>query len=116
MTRQCVVLLLSSALLEEIGEILLRYEVDPAEFAAFCRGLLARKQAEIIEVTSQLTDCEDPDDNFLLNLIVDGRADLLVSGDRHLLSLRPAYGNTRILTYEEFRAWRQRRLRLPRGK
>jgi putative PIN family toxin of toxin-antitoxin system len=115
-SRQYIVLLLSRELLEEIGEILLRYEVDPAEFAAFCRGLLARKQAEIIGVTSQITDCEDRDDNFLLELVIDGSADLLVSGDRHLLAFRPAYGGARILTYEEFRQWRQRRLRLPHGK
>ena len=110
-----VVLLLSKALLEEIGEILLRYDADPAEFATFCRGLLARKQAEIIDVVSQVTDCEDADDNFLLELIIDGQADLLVSGDRHLLALRPAYGGARILTYAEFRHWRLRRLRLPPG-
>ena len=99
-------LLLSQELLAEIGEILSRYHTDPAELVAFVRGVVARKQAQLVVVTSTVEDCVDPDDNFLLALAKDGRADLLVSGDRHLLDLGPARYGARIVAYEAFRAWR----------
>jgi putative PIN family toxin of toxin-antitoxin system len=44
---------------------------------------------------------EDPEDNFILACAIEGKADYLVSGDRHLLKLQQ-YEGTRIVTAAEF--------------
>jgi uncharacterized protein len=49
--------------------------------------------AELVETTTSLRVVEtDPDDDRFLELAVDGRADLIVSGDRHLLDLKEFRG------------------------
>lgn len=57
--------------------------------------------AEFVQVTSEITECRDPKDNFLLSLAVDGKADYLLTGDKDLLILE-AIGNTRIITIADF--------------
>jgi putative PIN family toxin of toxin-antitoxin system len=58
--------------------------------------------ATMVTTTSSIDLCRDPDDNFLLELAVDAPADLLVTGDNDLLSLK-AIGNCRIVTIVELR-------------
>ena len=48
--------------------------------------------AEVIEVRSRITECSDPKDNKFLELAIDGKAELIVSGDRHLQDLHPFRG------------------------
>jgi len=57
--------------------------------------------AEYIEVTSEISECRDPKDNFLLALAVDGDADYLLTGDKDLLVLEEI-GKTKIMTISEF--------------
>lgn len=48
---------------------------------------------------------EDPDDDYIFGLAVMGRAEAIVSGDKHLLALKAKMGfgiNTTILTPREF--------------
>ncbi len=45
-----------------------------------------------IEVTSEVTACRDPKDNFLLALAKDASADYLITGDADLLVLHPFEG------------------------
>lgn len=40
-----------------------------------------------VKVTSDITICRDPKDNYLLSLAKDGKADYLVTGDQDLLIL-----------------------------
>jgi putative PIN family toxin of toxin-antitoxin system len=47
---------------------------------------------EIVEVLQEIRQCRDPDDDKFLEAAVNGRADVLVSGDRDLLSLHPFRG------------------------
>jgi putative PIN family toxin of toxin-antitoxin system len=49
--------------------------------------MLAR--AELITITERVTACRDPDDDKFLELAVNGRADLIVSGNRDLIALNP---------------------------
>lgn len=42
---------------------------------------------EKIEITSTLTICRDPKDNYLLELAKDGKANYLITGDQDLLIL-----------------------------
>ncbi|OGD92984.1 putative toxin-antitoxin system toxin component, PIN family [Candidatus Curtissbacteria bacterium RIFCSPHIGHO2_01_FULL_41_44] len=45
--------------------------------------------------------CRDPNDNFLLELALESRADYLVSGDKLVLELKQ-YKSTKIITPKEF--------------
>jgi len=57
--------------------------------------------AEFVNVTSKISECRDPKDNFLLSLAVDGKADYLLTGDKDLLVLKKI-GDTEIKTMSEF--------------
>ena len=50
---------------------------------------------DLIEVSSFVTICRDPKDNFLLALAKDGKADYLLTGDKDLLELEK-FGKTKI--------------------
>ncbi|NDE91402.1 MAG: putative toxin-antitoxin system toxin component, PIN family [Alphaproteobacteria bacterium] len=45
--------------------------------------------AETVSITSTIIACRDPTDNKFLELAVDGKADLILSGDKDLLILNP---------------------------
>jgi predicted nucleic acid-binding protein len=45
--------------------------------------------AELVAITEHIAACRDPTDDKFLELAVNGRADLIVSGDRDLLALNP---------------------------
>lgn len=54
-----------------------------------------------IEVTSEVSICRDPKDNYLLALAKDSEANFLITGDGDLLSLVNFEG-TEISTYKDF--------------
>lgn len=88
-------LLMSAAALDELASRLQRPKFDAYVAAedrdAFVRTL--RRRAERVVVGTVVTACSDPDDNHILALAVDDRADVLVTGDRkHLLPLHPFRG------------------------
>ena len=56
---------------------------------------------ELVNVTSQVKECRDPKDDFLLSLSKDGNADFILTGDRDLLGLK-TYGDTQIMTITDF--------------
>jgi len=43
----------------------------------------------IVETKTNIQDCRDPDDNKFLELAIDGKADIVISGDKDLLHLHP---------------------------
>lgn len=49
----------------------------------------------------KLSICKDPQDNFLLELSDEAKADYLISGDKLVLKLRH-YGKTKIISPREF--------------
>lgn len=51
-------------------------------------------------VSSEIEQCSDKKDNFLLNLAIDSQADYLVTGDKDLLIIKKI-GDTKILTVTE---------------
>ncbi len=95
------VLVISPALLDELEEKLrLKFEV-PSEDTAIIRAKL-ESTAEMVRpdmVLHVITD--DPDDDRVLECAVKGRADYIVTGDRHLLKLS-AYEGISIVTVREF--------------
>lgn len=54
-----------------------------------------------IEIIETVTACRDPMDDKFLDLAINGRADIIISGDKDLLSMR-LYKDTRIITPAEF--------------
>jgi uncharacterized protein len=94
-------LILSAALLDELDEKLQAKFEMTMEDAAFLRARL-ETVAEIVEQEEVLdVIAEDPDDNRVLECAVKGRADLIVSGDRHLLKLG-SYQGIAIVTVRQF--------------
>jgi putative PIN family toxin of toxin-antitoxin system len=64
-------------------------------------NLVLIRRAEIIEVRTHLPQItEDPDDNMIVETALDGRADYIVSGDKHLLILKEFRG-IKIVNVEE---------------
>jgi putative PIN family toxin of toxin-antitoxin system len=62
----------------------------PLEFRLWLAGLLGA--AEPVEISRPIVACRDPKDDKFLELAVNGRADLIVSGDADLLALNPFHG------------------------
>ncbi len=54
-----------------------------------------------VEITEQVKECRDPEDNKFLELALSGRATCIVSGDEDLLILHPFRGIA-ILTPRQF--------------
>ena len=81
---------------EELDEVLSRprFEryVTRQERAAFLRNLLRKVTSETITETVQA--CRDPNDDKILELAVNGRADYIVTGDDDLLAMDPFRGIT----------------------
>lgn len=62
---------------------------------------LFQHRGNIIEVSSEVEVCRDPNDNFLLELAKDGEADYLVTGDQDLLVLEK-FQKTEIITWRNW--------------
>ena len=54
-------------------------------------------------MTSTVDTCRDPNDNFLLALAKDGKANYLITGDQDLLVLQ-AFEGTQVKTFADFEA------------
>jgi putative PIN family toxin of toxin-antitoxin system len=98
---QSFVMIISPALMNELNEKLrLKFEVS-AEDVAIMRAKL-ESIAEIVEPDIVLDVVnDDPDDNRVVECAVKGRADYIVTGDRHLLKLI-AYEGISIVTVRQF--------------
>jgi putative PIN family toxin of toxin-antitoxin system len=59
----------------------------PPRFRDWLSEVLAA--AELVTITDRITACRDPKDDKFLELAVNGRADLIISGDADLLALNP---------------------------
>jgi putative PIN family toxin of toxin-antitoxin system len=92
---------LSSQMLAELADVLSRdkFTITNAQIDLFI-SLLLRKST-VTSVSGNLkVILKDPDDNIVLLTAVNGRADYIVSGDKHLLSLRKFEG-TEIVTISQ---------------
>lgn len=81
-------LLVAPALINEVGRILRSLlQWDDARVVAQLRLMVKVAEVVVPTITLQVI-AEDPDDDRVLECAVAGRADLIVSGDRHLRKLR----------------------------
>jgi putative PIN family toxin of toxin-antitoxin system len=88
------VILLSEATFFEMTETLLKEKFDRYSSAATRKKLLADFEATStrIQVSTVIDACRHTKDNKFLELAVDGRVDLILSGDNDLLVLSPFRG------------------------
>lgn len=63
---------------------------------------IIEQYADLILVTSDIKVCRDENDNFLLSLAMDSKADYLITGDNDLLVLNQ-FEKTRIITIAEYK-------------
>ena len=99
------VLVFSQQLLDEFLEVAKRPKLRRFFSAEDIETLLEtiEEYAIFVEVKSVVDMCRDPKDNFLLALSKDGKANILLSGDKDLLTLGK-FGKTKILTISELLA------------
>jgi putative PIN family toxin of toxin-antitoxin system len=92
-------LLISDAAMAELAAVLARSKFDPyvtiGDRQEFIR--LLGRVAERVPITYTVHVCRDPKDNMLLELAVNGSADLIVTGDQDLLVLH-VYQDIPIIT------------------
>lgn len=85
-----VILLFSEELLQEFLEVTkrpkLRKYFSEREISKILDGI--HHYADFVDVHTKVNICRDPNDNFLLALAVDGKADYLITGDEDLLVLK----------------------------
>lgn len=92
-----ITLVLSDGILEEFEEVMEgeevseRFDYTKADIREFTKAI--RDVAKIVKVKSDFTVVgEDPKDDMVLNTAYDGKADYVVSGDRHLRNVRKFKG------------------------
>lgn len=89
-----IILLHNETSIEELTAVALRPKfekiISPVELLSLIETI--EGFGESVEVKSDIALSRDPDDNFLLSLAVDGRADFLISGDKDLLGLGEVRG------------------------
>jgi uncharacterized protein len=94
-------LITSSVLLDELDEKLRgKFEIAPPD-ADLIRSRLENVAEVVSPAYSLSVITEDPDDNRVLECAIAGRADIIVSGDRHVLKLG-GYEGIIILTARQF--------------
>ena len=59
------------------------------------------KHGIIVDTPGIIFDCRDPKDNFILEMAVNGKANIIVTGDSDLLELNP-YREIKIIKFSEF--------------
>jgi putative PIN family toxin of toxin-antitoxin system len=90
-----VQLILSSPLIEELREVL-RRKFGFSDAAVYQAEALLRRISTVVQPEREVAIIsEDPEDNRVLEAAHAGDADVIVSGDRHLLSLE-RFGATAI--------------------
>lgn len=88
-----IYLVLSDEILEEFREVMNREEVrvrfayTQADITKFEEAIRAVAEVATIRSNYRVVD-EDPDDDMVINTALDGHADYIVSGNRHLKKLR----------------------------
>ena len=87
-------------MLAELTDVLARekFSLTPAQIARFLK--IYARRSELVDLDRRVDAVDaDPDDNFVLSTAVNGRAALVVTGDKHLLALGE-FEDIRIVTVD----------------
>jgi putative PIN family toxin of toxin-antitoxin system len=87
-------LLVSEATMNELADVLARSKFDRyislADRQQFVR--LLGRVAEFVPIVYPVRECRDPTDDKFLEVALNGKADLILTGDADLLALHPWQG------------------------
>ena len=102
-SNQEIELIFSQELVDEIVEVTQRSKFRKYFDLEDVESLLEKLKDKgiLVKVYSNIKECKDPKDDFLLSLAVDGYASHLISGDNDLLSMKKI-GATKILSMTEY--------------
>jgi len=93
--------ILSNQILAELADVLSRNKfcIKDSQVDSFLSSLV--KTGKMVPYTPRFrVVSEDPDDDVVLNVAYNGKADYIVTGDNHLLALNQ-FKNTRIVTVSQ---------------
>jgi putative PIN family toxin of toxin-antitoxin system len=94
-------LVTSSLILNELAAVLCRPKFKTSKKKIDQIISLLKKTVEVVYVKTKLEAVkEDPKDNMIIETALDGKAQIIVTGDKHLLTLKH-YGAIEIITIEE---------------
>jgi len=98
-----IVLLFSDELMTEFIDVTSREKLKPHFTKEDIASLidLIEEYGEIVKVKTKVNICRDKEDNFLLSLAKEGKADYLITGDRDLLVL-DKFEKTKITSLTSF--------------
>lgn len=86
----------------ELFDVLTRPHIDALISPTFRQGLTNLfAKAESVQIHKSIAACRDPKDDKFLELAVNGNADVIVSGDADLLTMR-SFRDTPIITPATF--------------
>jgi putative PIN family toxin of toxin-antitoxin system len=87
-------LLFSESTMNELADVLSRQKFDRYVSLDDRKGFLMRlgKIAEFISILQQVRECCDPKDDKFLEVALNGRADVIITGDTDLLAMHPWRG------------------------
>ncbi len=93
-------LVTSNLILDELETVLRRpkFKTDKEETNRIIGAL--KRTATITDVKTKIQAVKDPKDNMIIETAIDGKAQIIVTGDKHLLTLKN-YGSIKIITIEE---------------
>ena len=88
------VLLVSEPTLQELTEVLFRPKFDIYVSREGRARFLAQlgSVAEVVPIIQLVRDCRDPKDDKFLEVALNGRADVIITGDVDLLGMHPWRG------------------------
>ncbi len=87
-------LLFSESTMNELADVLSRQKFDRYVRHDDRKGFLMRlgKIAEFVPILQQVRECCDPKDDKFLEVALNGRADVIITGDTDLLKMHPWRG------------------------
>jgi len=94
----------SDLIIKELIDVMRRPKFDISEDELQRTVLALIRTAEVVNVKTKIKAVkEDPKDDMIIETAIDGCADIIVTGDSHLLSLTTFKG-IKIITVEEMHA------------
>lgn len=87
-------LLFSESTMYELADVLSRQKFDRYVRLDDRRGFIERlgKIAEFIPIVQLVRECSDPKDDKFLEVALNGKADVIITGDTDLLAMNPWRG------------------------
>lgn len=91
LARKRGLLLVSEATMYELAEVLARNKFDRYITVENRRKFLRqlRSRTESVPIIQLVRECRDPEDDKILEVALNGRADVIITGDEDLLALHP---------------------------